>query len=141
MIRITDRIVIQDEEISLSFIRASGPGGQNVNKVSTAAQVRFDVTGSPSLPQAVKNRLRRLAGRRLTADGVLVLDARQFRTQQMNRDDAIRRLTALIREAAIPPKRRVRTRPTAGSLQRHRAAKERRSGIKRVRGKPADSAE
>ena len=137
MIRVTDTIAIDEGELSESFIRGSGPGGQNVNKVATAVQLRFDVRHSPSLPDDVRARLERLAGRRLTADGVLVITAQRHRTQQRNRDDALKRLLGMIREAAapLPPKRRP-TRPTLGSQARRLEGKARRSGIKRMRGKP-----
>src|SRR5580704_11725031 len=102
MIRIDDRISIDDREISESFIRSSGPGGQNVNKLATAVQLRFDVRQSPSLSEAVRTRLERLAGRRLTRDGVLVITAQRYRTQERNRDDALLRLVELIRAAAVP---------------------------------------
>jgi ribosome-associated protein len=133
MIRITDDIAIEEREIEESFIRASGPGGQNVNKLSTAVQLRFDVRRSPSLPNDVSTRLQRLAGSRLTKDGVLVITAQRHRTQERNRDDALARLVDLIRLAAVPPKPRRPTRPTAASRARRLQGKKRRSGIKGLR--------
>ena len=132
---ITPSISIAEDEISWAFVRASGPGGQNVNKVSTAAQLRFDVAKSGSLPDAVKQRLARLAGRRMTDDGVLVIDARRYRSRQRNRDDAVSRLAALIRAAAEAPKARRRTKPTAASRRRRLDVKKRRGETKRLRGR------
>src|SRR3546814_9504256 len=123
MIRITGRISLDPREIEVSFIRASGPGGQNVNKVATAMQLRFDVRQSPSLPDDVRARLEKLAGNRLTLDGVLILTAQQHRSQERNRQDAVDRLAALIRQAAVAPKARRPTRPTLGSKQRRLEAK------------------
>jgi len=138
VIRITPRLAIDEREIDESFIRSSGPGGQNVNKLSTAVQLRFDVRGSPSLPDDVRARLERLAGSRLTRDGVLVLTAQSHRTQARNREDALARLVALIREASIRPITRRPTRPTKASGQRRLEGKKRRSGIKTLRqGKPS----
>ena len=133
MIRITDAISLEDEEVRMDFVRASGPGGQNVNKVATAVQLRFDVTSSPSLPTAVKARLCRLAGRRMNDEGLLIIDARRHRTQKANRADALDRLVALIRRAAAPPKTRIPTRPTAASRTRRLEAKKRRARTKRLR--------
>ncbi|MFY9623282.1 MAG: alternative ribosome rescue aminoacyl-tRNA hydrolase ArfB [Rhodoplanes sp.] len=134
MIRITDTIAIGEDEIAERFVRAAGPGGQNVNKVATAVQLRFDARRSPSLPEDVRARLMRLAGRRVTQDGVLVITAQRFRTQERNREDAIERLVALIRQAAVRPIPRRPTRPTAASRERRLAAKKRRSGVKSLRG-------
>jgi ribosome-associated protein len=133
MIRITDDIAIDEREIEESFIRASGPGGQNVNKLSTAVQLRFDARRSPSLPNDVSTRLQRLAGSRLTKDGVLVITAQRHRTQERNRDDALARLIDLIRQAAVPPTPRRATRPTAASRARRLQGKKRRSTIKGLR--------
>jgi ribosome-associated protein len=138
MIRITNTISIDDSELEEQFIRSSGPGGQNVNKLATAVQLRFDVRGSPSLSDAVRARLEPLAGRRLTREGVLVITAQRHRTQERNRQDALDRLIELIRAAAVPPKPRCPTRPTAGSRERRLDSKKRRSGTKRLRTeKPA----
>jgi ribosome-associated protein len=133
MIRITDEIAIDEREIEESFIRASGPGGQNVNKLSTAVQLRFDARRSPSLPNDVSIRLQRLAGSRLTKDGVLVITAQRHRTQERNREDALARLVELIRQAAVPPTPRRPTRPTAAARARRLQGKKRRSSIKGLR--------
>jgi ribosome-associated protein len=138
MIRITDTIAIDEREIDESFVRASGPGGQNVNKLSTAVQLRFDVWRSPALSGAVKRRLQTLAGRRLTKDGVLVISAQRHRTQERNRQDALQRLTDLIRDAATPPRPRRPTRPPHASRRKRLEAKKRRSATKNLRrGTPA----
>lgn len=133
MIRIDHGIVIDDAELQLGFIRSSGPGGQNVNKVATAAQLRFDVLHSPSLREDVRQRLVRIAGRRVNREGVLVIDARRFRTQEQNRQDAIDRLTTLIRQAATPPAVRHRTGPTRASRERRLEQKRRRGETKQLR--------
>jgi ribosome-associated protein len=133
MIRVTDAIAIDEREIEENFIRASGPGGQNVNKLSTAVQLRFDVRRSPALPPDVRMRLERLAGRRLTKDGVLVITAQRHRTQERNRQDAQERLIDLVRSAAERPVARRPTRPTKASRQRRLDSKKRRAGIKGLR--------
>ena len=139
MIEVTPAIALDEGELQVSFLRASGPGGQNVNKVETAVQLRFNVRRSPSLPDGVRARLERLAGRRLTQDGVLVLTARRFRSQERNRQDAQERLLALIREAAAPPVPRRPTRPSAAARRRRLEAKARRSTVKALRaGRPGD---
>jgi ribosome-associated protein len=133
MIHITDRISIDEGELEETFIRASGPGGQNVNKLASAVQLRFDVRRSLSLPGDVRTRLERLAGNRLTRDGVLVITAQRHRTQERNRADARERLCELIREAATPPVPRRPTRPTRASKERRIESKKRRSAIKGLR--------
>jgi ribosome-associated protein len=134
MIRITNHIAIEESEIAESFIRASGPGGQNVNKLSTAVQLRFDVRQSPSLPDEVRARLERLAGKRLTRDGVLVITAQRFRTQERNREDALARLVELIRAATVRPVTRRPTKPTFASKVRRLEGKKRRGDVKALRG-------
>ncbi|HEY7245114.1 MAG TPA: alternative ribosome rescue aminoacyl-tRNA hydrolase ArfB [Xanthobacteraceae bacterium] len=133
MIRITDRISIDEREVQERFIRASGPGGQNVNKLATAVQLRFDVRRSASLPEDVRARLERLAGRRMTGNGVLVLTAQRHRTQERNRQDAIERLIALIQRAAVAPRLRRATRPPAGVRERRLQSKKHRGSIKGLR--------
>lgn len=128
-----DSIIIPDAELQEQFVRASGPGGQNVNKVATAVELRFDVRRSPSLPPDVRMRLERLAGRRLTRDGVLVIRADRFRTQELNRADARERLHDLIQAAAVVPKRRIATRVSKGVKLRRRDDKQQRSKLKRTR--------
>ena len=136
MIQVTPSIAIDERELVERFVRAAGPGGQNVNKVSTAVELRFDVRGSASLPDEVKARLERLAGRRLTQDGVLVLSAQRFRTQDRNRQDAVERLADLIRRAAEPPPPpRKKTRPTYASRLKRLEGKARRGAVKSRRGK------
>ena len=138
MIRITDAIALDERELEERFIRASGPGGQNVNKLATAVQLRFDVRGSPSLPEAVRARLEKLCGNRLTRDGVLVIAAQRYRTQERNRQDALDRLIDLIARAAVAPRPRRPTKPTAGSRERRLAGKKLRATVKNWRsGKPA----
>jgi ribosome-associated protein len=133
MIRVTAHISIDEREVEESFVRASGPGGQNVNKLATAVQLRFHVRASPSLPPAVRERLERLAGARLTGDGVLVITAQRHRTQARNRQDALERLVDLIRQAAIEPRPRRPTKPTRAARERRVEAKKHRSGLKRLR--------
>lgn len=136
MIRVTDDIAIAESELSESFVRASGPGGQNVNKVSTAVALRFDARRSPSLPADVRRRLEELAGAKLTRKGVVVIFADRFRSQQRNREDALERLLALIRRAAEAPKTRRRTRPTAAAKERRLREKSGRSVLKKTRQNP-----
>ena len=133
MLTIDENIAIPEDELSESFVRASGPGGQNVNKVATAVELRFDVRRSPSLPDAVRARLERLSGRRLTNDGVLVIRAERFRTQERNRTDARDRLVALVRRATVVPKPRVKTKPSRAVKARRLDAKTHRGRLKQTR--------
>jgi len=133
MIRVNAEIELDEREIQEDFVRASGPGGQNVNKVSTAVQLRFDVARSPSLPEPVRARLITLAGRRVTQDGVLIIEAERFRSQRRNRDDALERLIELIREACEVDKPRRPTRPTLASKKRRLDSKQRRGETKKLR--------
>jgi ribosome-associated protein len=141
MIEIGDDIRLDEREIEESFIRASGPGGQNVNKVASAVQLRFDLARSPSLPPAVRERALRLAGRRATSEGVVVITAQRFRTQERNRRDALDRLVALLRRAALPPTPRRQTRPSAVSVERRLSAKARRAALKARRRLGPDAGE
>lgn len=131
-------ILIPDSELDVSFVRASGPGGQNVNKVSTAVELRFDVARSPSLPEPVRRRLLALAGNRVTTEGVLIITAREHRTQEANRAEARARLDDLVARAEVVPKRRRATRPTLGSKVRRLEEKGKRSSTKKQRGRPGD---
>jgi ribosome-associated protein len=136
MIAITPHIAIDERELDESFVRSSGPGGQNVNKLATAVQLRFDLRGSPNVPPGMKARAEKLAGQRLTRDGVIVISADRFRTQEQNRDDARARLIELLQRAAVVPKVRRKTRPTLASKKRRIEGKKHRSETKNRRGKP-----
>lgn len=133
MIVATSNISIHENELGFDFIRSSGPGGQNVNKVATAVQLRFDVRNSPSLPDEVRKRLISLAGKKVTEEGILILDARRHRSQERNRQDAVNRLMALIRKASEKPKNRKPTKPSFASEKRRLDSKRRRSGVKKLR--------
>jgi len=133
MIIITPKIQLDESELDFSFIRSPGPGGQNVNKVSTAVQLRFNVKDTPSLPEEVKQRLTHIVGRRMTVEGILIIEARQYRSQERNRQAAIERLVRLIQQASYPPKARHKTRPSQSSILRRLETKRKRGEIKRIR--------
>ena len=135
MIEITSSVSINQDEIQIDFMRASGPGGQNVNKVSSAAQLRFDIRNSPSLEPEVKERLIRLAGSRVTGDGILIIEAKRYRTQENNKEDAIKRLTNLIHKAGIKPKKRIHTLPNRSSREKRLKEKKKKGEIKKYRRK------
>ena len=141
MIEVTKNILLDEAELAFEFVRASGPGGQNVNKTATAVRLRFDALRSPSLPADVRARLLALAGRRVGADGAITIRAERHRTQGANRRDAVERLAALIRRAAEPPKRRRKTRPTVSARERRLEAKRRRSRTKSGRDRPEPEAD
>lgn len=135
MIRITDHISIHEQDLAFSFIRSPGPGGQNVNKVASAVQLRFDAKAAANINAAMFARLARLAGSRMTRDGVIVITAHQHRTQAMNKEDAINRLVALLKEAAVQPRRRVATKPSRAAKERRLQSKRKASNIKKARGR------
>ena len=133
MLQITPSLQIDERELQLEYIRASGPGGQNVNKVATAVQLRFDIVNSPALASDIKGRLIRLAGKRVNADGVLLIEARRFRTQEATREDAIQRLVEMIRKVLVPPKPRKKTKPTVASREKRLQEKKRKGEVKKIR--------
>ena len=133
MIYITDEISISENEIKEDFVRASGPGGQNVNKVATAVQLRFDVVNSPNLPEEIKNKLIKIAGKKMTYDGVLIIDSREHRTQNRNREEALNRLVDLIKKATEKPKNRIKTRPTRAAKEKRLQGKKHRGAVKTLR--------
>ena len=133
MIRVTPQVRLDESELKFEFVRSSGPGGQNVNKVSTAAQLRFDVKGSPNLSEALKERLVKLAGRRMTSEGVLVIHASAFRSREKNREDALKRLSGLIARASHVPRQRKKTKPTFASKTKRLESKKKRSKVKEMR--------
>ena len=133
MLQITPSIQIDERELQFEYIRASGPGGQNVNKVATAVQLRFDIRNSPSLASDIKGRLIQLAGNRVNADGVLLIEAKRFRTQDANREDAIRRFVELVHKSLVPPKPRHKTKPTLASREKRLQEKKRKGEIKKIR--------
>ena len=135
MITITTDIVIHEKELTFDFVRSSGPGGQNVNKVATAVQLRFDVGASAGIPADVKHRLRKLAGRQITDEGILIIKASRFRKQEQNRQDAIERLVRLVQTAAVKPKKRIKTRPGRAAKERKLTAKKQRGRLKKLRQK------
>lgn len=133
MLQISPSLQMDERELQFEYIRASGPGGQNVNKVATAVQLRFDITNSPSLASSIKGRLIQLAGKRVNADGVLVIEARRFRTQEANREDAIQRFLEILRRSIVPPKPRRKTKPTATSREKRLKEKKQRGEVKKIR--------
>lgn len=133
MIKITPNIAIHENELNFEFVRSSGPGGQNVNKVSTTVQLRFDVRTSVGIPGEVKRRIRSLAGKQLTENGILIIKAGRFRKQEQNRQDAVERLVRLLQAAAVKPKKRIKTRPTKASKERKLATKKKRGQLKKLR--------
>jgi ribosome-associated protein len=138
VIPVTPEISIDERELRFEFVRAAGPGGQKVNKTSSAVQLRFDVLGSPSLPEEVRSRLASRAGKRISEEGILVIEAKRFRSQDRNRQDAVDRLCSLIRQAARKPRRRRPTRPSSAARERRLQEKKRRSALKKQRGRPDD---